>query len=359
MIFVGDIASPDKTCSDVLLKSFEKESLLFKFNKLILNLEGLLADVSTASPTPVLFNHPSVIKPLAYANTGVATLANNHTLDLPEYFGNTKELLKDNKIAYCGAGLNVDAATNPVRIKLEGYDCTLFGFCWDVMLQHQSNPNKGLFVATINEKKILKAVKNESKQNPERKIILLLHWNLDLERIPFPIHREFGKALIDAGADAVIGSHSHCVQGAERYKNGFIVYGLGNFFIPWYTYINGTIHFPDFTRTSLALEWNISTNKLICHWFEYTYKDGEHKHERIASDDFDESTLLKKYTPYADFDSKKYVKWYKRNRRKGFLMPVYKNHNQQLINAIYDFYLKKRIRFARFLAKLKIRAWNN
>ena len=37
------------------------------------------------------------------------------------------------------------------------------------------------------------------------------------------------RAIIDAGADIVIGMHPHVVQGIEKYKDGLIVYSLGNF----------------------------------------------------------------------------------------------------------------------------------
>jgi poly-gamma-glutamate synthesis protein (capsule biosynthesis protein) len=39
----------------------------------------------------------------------------------------------------------------------------------------------------------------------------------------------FAHALIDAGADAVIGHHPHVLQGIERYGRGVIAYSLGNF----------------------------------------------------------------------------------------------------------------------------------
>lgn len=359
MIFVGDIASPSKECSDVLFDMFKRENSLFGNNNLVLNLEGLLCDKDVNTATPVLFNHTSVIEPLRIAQTKMVTLANNHTLDLPESFQLTSDLLAKNKIAFCGAGMSKRAAEKPEHVVLEGVECSFFGFCWDVMMQHQTNPSKGLHVATIKEKSMLSAVASERKNKPQNKIILLLHWNLDLEIIPFPLHREFGRALIDAGADAVIGSHSHCVQGGEKYKNGVILYGLGNFFMPWYTYINKTIHFPDFTRISLALEWNIATNVFTCHWFKYTYENETHVLDRIASEKFEDSEMLKHYTPYNGLDSDKYYSYYIKNRRKGSLMPIYKSHKHVLMNMVYDVYLKNRIRFARFLAKRKLRSWNN
>ena len=36
------------------------------------------------------------------------------------------------------------------------------------------------------------------------------------------------KRFIDNGADIVVGCHSHCIQGYEKYKNSHIFYGLGN-----------------------------------------------------------------------------------------------------------------------------------
>ena len=43
---------------------------------------------------------------------------------------------------------------------------------------------------------------------------------------------ETAKEYIDAGADAIIGGHSHCLQGIEYYDGKPILYSLGNF---WFT----------------------------------------------------------------------------------------------------------------------------
>ena len=42
-------------------------------------------------------------------------------------------------------------------------------------------------------------------------------------------YEEYVRAAIDAGADLVIGSHPHVLQGIEYYKGKPIVYSLGNF----------------------------------------------------------------------------------------------------------------------------------
>ncbi|MGR5908122.1 CapA family protein [Bacillus paranthracis] len=38
--------------------------------------------------------------------------------------------------------------------------------------------------------------------------------------------------MVTAGADAIVGSHPHWLQGFEYYNNVPVAYSLGNFFIP-------------------------------------------------------------------------------------------------------------------------------
>lgn len=61
--------------------------------------------------------------------------------------------------------------------------------------------------------------------------VLLLHWGWGYEHLEMPSHDqvELGHSLIDAGADIVLGSHSHVFQQVEKYKGGIIAYSLGNF----------------------------------------------------------------------------------------------------------------------------------
>jgi poly-gamma-glutamate synthesis protein (capsule biosynthesis protein) len=56
-----------------------------------------------------------------------------------------------------------------------------------------------------------------------------LHWGEEKADTPDRDQREFAHAVIDAGADVIIGHHPHVLQGIERYKSGVIVYSLGNF----------------------------------------------------------------------------------------------------------------------------------
>jgi len=359
ILFFGDLASPDNKCSLQLLESMKKHESVFINNSLIGNFEGLIADISTKTKTPVLFNHPSVLEALNFGNTKALTLANNHTLDLPESFDYTLQQLKEKEIVVCGAGYSEEEAESPAVFEMNGIKFFVFGYCWGVMVKNKKKHTGVLHVAKIREEKIVKRIEQLRSTHPDSKIIMLMHWNFDLETLPFPYYREFSKAMIDSGANAIIGSHSHCVQGAERYKSGFIGYSLGNFFMPWHTFINGKIEFPEFSRLTLALEWNPLNNDLVCHWFYYKNSDGNHLLELQSSESFDESKTLLDHTPFKGMSPDEYIKFFEKNRRKGFLVPIYKHYNNSFQNSLFDFYIKRRIHFVRFLAKNNLRGWNN
>ena len=63
-------------------------------------------------------------------------------------------------------------------------------------------------------------------------VIVLLHWGQERRETPSGTQVHTAHALVDAGADLVIGHHPHVLQGIEKYGNGLIAYSLGNFLFP-------------------------------------------------------------------------------------------------------------------------------
>ena len=360
MIIVGDIASPNAACSTDLKNVFLQHRNIFDGKNLVCNFEGLICDdIDPSTNTPVLYNHSSVIEALAVANTKAVGLANNHTLDLPHCFENTVRHLMKSSIAFAGAGESEEEADKPASFFDGDTEIVLFNFCWDFLLYHQHNPSNEVYVAEIAVKELLKDIAVTKKNKPSAKIVIYLHWSFDLETLPFPMYRQMSMAMIDAGANAVIGTHSHCVQGGERYKDGYIVYGLGNFFLPYNVFANGKLTFPEMSRLQLAFEWNPITNEAKCHWFYYKNDNGHNTTELKESSLFDDSVLMKQYSPYPSLPGNEYVDYFKRNRRKKILVPVYVDYNDNFRNLLYTSFLKKRGRFARFLAKMNFRKWQS
>jgi len=359
MIIVGDIASPSENYSQNLERLFESRPALFSKNTLVFNLEGLIADDHpTDTGTPVLFNNSSLLNVLTeYCDGSVAALANNHTLDLPEFFKNSRAKLQSNNIPFVGAGNDKKQAERPIHFIDRGRDVYLFNYCWDFLIYHQKNPTENVHIAEIKERKIIEKVKACRAANPDAAIVVYFHWSIDLETLPYPMYRQFSRALIDHGANIVVGCHSHCVQGGEAYKNGYIVYGLGNFFIPWNVYAGGKLDFPAFSKFSLGLEWDPSSNKAICHWFKYDEKSQSVNY--LESEPFQESQKLLEYSPYQDMGHKEYAEYFRTHRRKGFLIPVFTDYRKIWYNKWLNFLIKTRARIARTLAKFNLIKWQS
>ena len=59
-------------------------------------------------------------------------------------------------------------------------------------------------------------------------IICAFHWGQELYYEPNAAQKDLAHACIDAGADLIYGSHTHCLQPIEKYGNGMILYSCGN-----------------------------------------------------------------------------------------------------------------------------------
>ncbi|WP_339816136.1 CapA family protein [uncultured Imperialibacter sp.] len=325
------------------------------------NLEGMISETARlTTDTPILFNHPSVLDVLAEGNGKLLVgLANNHMLDLPGEFDRTVELLTRKGIIYGGAGRSPKEAASPIVFEQGGVNTMLFNACWDFLLYHQKNPSSGVYLSEINERNLLESVSTARSNDPSATIAIFFHWNFDLETLPFPAHRTFAKALIDNGANVVVGAHSHCVQGGEAYGDGYIIYGLGNFFIPNSTFVNGKLTFPEWSSLQMAFEYEPISNRAFCHWFKYRYEGGHHYLDLVESRPFEDSELLKQHSPYYNLTHKPYIKFFKSQRRKKALIPIYENHQHVIRNKVKTEFLKKRAGIARLFARLGLVKWQS
>ena len=60
-------------------------------------------------------------------------------------------------------------------------------------------------------------------------VIVYYHWGIERNYSPTQGQRDLAHATIDAGANMVVGSHPHVLEGIETYKDSPIVYSLSNF----------------------------------------------------------------------------------------------------------------------------------
>lgn len=360
MIILGDVAVPSEEYAAIFQREMEKLKALWEGHTLIYNLEGLVVDgVKTNHPTPVLFNHESVIPVLKQFNGVLSCIANNHTLDMPEQWGFNNAVHEKYNLPYAGAGKSYHDARKPVVVEENGVKIAVFNHCWHVMLHHQKNPDQGVFVNSRKEHLMPAEIKSYKSENPNHKVMVYMHWNYDLEKLPFPAHRKIAKEMVDAGADLVIGTHAHCIQGGEKYNDGYIVYSLGNFFVPWYTFIDGHISFPTFSRDEMIFEWDVVQNNARVHFLKYNPDNELHELELVASENFENGKMLEGYSPFKGMSHEEYITYFKKYRRKKGGVPIYKDFHNLAQNRINDLVLISRMKFARKVAKMKLRSWNN
>ncbi len=152
------------------------------------------------------------------------TLANNHILDYGiKGFEDTLKLLAENRIAYFGAGYTREQAESPFLCERDGFRIAIFGVSrWT---------HAGVFrkagTAMPGSKGIRKKIAQLKLSGYF--VVIMPHWGYEFIPYPPPADRRLARRWIDAGADVIIGSHSHELQGFEEYKGKFIFYSLGNF----------------------------------------------------------------------------------------------------------------------------------
>ena len=166
-------------------------------------------------------------------NINLVTLANNHVFDLGvDGLINTIKLLDEKGIAYCGAGRNISEASKPCLVELDGKIFAFIGCCFKGL------PPKTIELATFDkpgvfqtdEKEICQII-SQLKQEADY-VIILPHWGVEYSYVPPKKCYNLAKQMIDAGADAVIGSHTHIMNPRMTYKEKPVFFSMGNFLFP-------------------------------------------------------------------------------------------------------------------------------
>jgi poly-gamma-glutamate synthesis protein (capsule biosynthesis protein) len=174
---------------------------------------------------------PSAAEGLRWTGFDVLSVANNHTMD---YQGpaleDTLHYVRKFGMLPVGAGKNLDEARRPVFLERKGQRFAFLAAC-DILTAFSAAekhvpgvaPAQGAGFPSVMPKLIAAARKKADW------VIVSVHWGK--ERYPGATGRQrsLGHQLVDWGADAVIGHHTHCLGPVERYKKGVIHYSLGNF----------------------------------------------------------------------------------------------------------------------------------
>lgn len=192
------------------------------------NLECPVTVRGTQAEKPFTFRmHPRFLEAIKDAGIGMVNIANNHIYDYgAEGLFDTVDLLDSAGILHVGAGRTKHDAHSPVIIERNGWRVGFLGYYGGGEAPAAGRQQPG--VARRSLKLISADVQRLKERDSADYVVVNLHWGT--EKAPYPEAGQvrFARALIEAGVDAVIGHHPHVLQGIEQYREGIIVYSLGN-----------------------------------------------------------------------------------------------------------------------------------
>ena len=167
-----------------------------------------------------------------YEEMGVnlVTLANNHIYDYGETaFYDALDALEDYNIPYIGAGRNIEEAELPFYYIINGYK---IGFvnatrAEKYILTPEAKENSGGVLRCYDPTTFISVIE-ETKKNSDF-VIALVHWGKEDSSELEQVQLDTSKQYIEAGADLIVGTHAHTLQGIDFYNNKAIVYNIGDF----------------------------------------------------------------------------------------------------------------------------------
>jgi len=156
-------------------------------------------------------------------------LANNHSIDQGRAgLMDTRRQINAVGMTPLGADSTMDAASQPVLVTTTPRPVYLLPSL-RLRLENTAYLPQRPSISQEPFDSLVARVRALRDSVPTAAIIVNLHWGWEHHFKPLPQQRIEARRLIDAGADAIIGHHSHTLQSVEDYRGRTIYYGIGNF----------------------------------------------------------------------------------------------------------------------------------
>jgi poly-gamma-glutamate synthesis protein (capsule biosynthesis protein) len=170
---------------------------------------------------------PTMIDGLVNAGIDYVSLANNHIRDAgARGIVETMANLDARGLAHGGAGRNLADARRPVLLDAAGTTVAILGY--DTIAKgYAAGPDRAgsaqLTAAVVKEDVAA------ARAAGAEVVIVFPHWGTEYDATPFGSQQTLARAVLDAGADMVIGNHAHWAGAMEIHDGRPIWYALGNF----------------------------------------------------------------------------------------------------------------------------------
>jgi len=202
----------------------------------LLNLEGVVSAKGVRVPKSYNFRFiPEVAPALKAAGIDAVLHANNHVFDYGmDAFLDSLHNLKQAGIGVVGAGINDDEASDPYVYR-KGEDVVrVFGLAsfpregngWDGETAAAGPDIAGMLHARRGG---VDKLKSKMSANDQSINIVFFHGGIEWSTRPDAATRQLYTDLIASGADLIIGTHPHIVQGFEWVMGKPVFWSIGNY----------------------------------------------------------------------------------------------------------------------------------
>jgi poly-gamma-glutamate capsule biosynthesis protein CapA/YwtB (metallophosphatase superfamily) len=174
---------------------------------------------------------------LKWAGLDAVNMANNHSYNGGSGgFLDTLSALDGLGVGHFGGGANAAAARAPWTRTVKGVRVAMLGYSSIAGSQAAGDNTPGMGYldmapwGQLNDDQV-KAMQADIRAAKAKADVVLVyyHWGKEYTHDANADQREVAHRAIDAGADVILGTHPHWVQGVEWYHDRLITYSLGNF----------------------------------------------------------------------------------------------------------------------------------
>ncbi len=248
-LLLGDL-SPTAISNEL----FEKQDIKTLYNDTLdlhkdndvcfVNLECALTDSENAIKKfgPNLKAHKNTAKVLKDIGVTHCGLSNNHIFDFGiEGTVDTLRHLEEAGLEYTGFGKDYEDSRRDLIIEKDGEKIAIIAVCeheYSYALEDRMGSRPFDEYHTLED---IRAAKEKADR-----VIVIYHGGKEHCRYPSPRLVRTFRAMARAGADVVLGQHSHCIGCYEKYENCHLLYGQGNY------------HFVKPAFMTVAETWNTS-----------------------------------------------------------------------------------------------------
>lgn len=202
---------------------------------------------------------------LKYVGFDLFVMANNHNLDCGvKGIQETIERVEKKEILHTGLYTNPYEKDRFIIVDINGIKVAFLSYStwFNRNLCRLTEEGKGLL--NIYKKEVIEKNIRCARKAGAEYVIVYMHWGIDAEyKHEFSLsQKKQAKEIADAGADYIIGSHTHSLQGFEYVvnkegKNVPVAYSLGNF---------ATSEINEISRLNaiLVLELEKKEKKVVC-----------------------------------------------------------------------------------------------